>query len=235
MIHLVRPTLTLAACLMLAPWLVQCDRPNASGQAETKKSKSGRPVADPAEAVPVEVKEDGLAYRPGSNTLFTGEAVELNPEVTPAVVLWRTPYVDGKKHGVVTRWSPKGKVLEERRYVHGQPQSAIGYHSNGEKKLQVTLNANDKAEGPYSRWHDNAVLHVESAFDAEERAHGEEKIFDREGNLLAHYRNEHGKMVEIIFETPEEKERRIAHWAELEAAQKEAAQDASEAPAEDAR
>ncbi|MFN0127958.1 MAG: toxin-antitoxin system YwqK family antitoxin [Verrucomicrobiales bacterium] len=212
------PAFATALLVFIAPVLVQCDRGTPTSQSADKKSKSQRPAAPPAVAIPVEVRADGLAYRPGESTPFTGEAIELHPDVDPPAVVRRIPYVDGKKHGAVTRWTPKGKQLEDRRYDHGVPQSCLNFHSNGERKIQVVLNAHDKAEGPYFRWHDNGVLQVESAFDSEERFHGEEKIYDREGKLVGHYRNEHGKFMEVIFETPEEKARRLAHWAELEKA-----------------
>lgn len=209
--------------LATALCLVQCDSGEKSAKTSPSSSKAAKNQPPPAVPVPVELRADGLAYQPGQSSPFTGEAIELNPDITPAVVLRRIPYVDGKKHGAVTRWSPKGRILEERRYEHGVPKSCINYHSNGEKKIQTILNAQDKAEGPYFRWHDNGILQVESAFDTEERFHGEEKLYDRDGQLVGHYRNEHGKMVQIIFETPEEKVRRLAHWAELEKAAQESA------------
>lgn len=216
------PSLATAALLLsLSPWLVQCDSGPRSADASSPKPRKSRPATPPAVAVPVEVRADGLAYRPGDTTPFTGEAVELHPDITPGAAMRRIPYVDGRKHGSVTRWTPKGKLLEDRKYEHGVPKTCTNYHSNGQKKIEVILNAHDKAEGPYFRWHDNGVLQVESGFDSEERFHGEEKIYDRDGKLVGHYRNEHGKFMEILFETPEEKERRLAHWAALEAAQKE--------------
>jgi len=206
----------LAAVAVLA--LTQCDRPAGSPTSELKKPKRGQLAAEPAVEVSVEIRSDGLAYRPGEVSPFTGEAVELHPGLSPAVAMRRVPYVDGKKHGSVTRWTPKGKMIEDRQYENGVPKQCFTYHSNGQKKIHVLLNAQDKAEGPYFRWHDNGVLQVESGFDAEERFHGEEKIYDREGRLAGHYRNEHGVFKEVIFETPEEKEHRLAHWAALEAA-----------------
>ncbi len=210
--------LLVSLLLGLAPCLVQCDRGSKPEAPVRSKSSPDRPAGAPAVAVAVEIRDDGLAYLAGESTPFTGEAVDLHPDIDPPAVMRRIPYVDGRKHGSVTRLSPKGKVLEDRRYENGVPRFCLNYHSNGQKKIQVILNAHDKAEGPYFRWHDNGVLHVESGFDSEERFHGEEKIYDREGTLVGHYRNEHGKFIEIIFETPEEKERRLAHWAELEAA-----------------
>jgi hypothetical protein len=221
MTNLLRPALTASLLLSLTPWIVQCDTRPTSAETPAKRAKPSRPPTPPAVAVAVELRADGLAYRPGESTPFTGEAVELHPDLTPGAAMRRIPYVDGKKHGSVTRWTPKGKLVEDRKYEHGVPKSCLNYHSNGQKKIQVVLNAHDKAEGPYFRWHDNGVLQVESGFDSEEKFHGEEKIYDRQGKLIGHYRNEHGKFMEVIFETSEEKERRLAHWAALEAAQKE--------------
>jgi hypothetical protein len=59
------------------------------------------------------------------------------------------------------------------------------------------------------RWHDNGVIQAESTFDEQERFHGLEKDYDREGNLIGHYRNVHGVLTEIIFETPEMKQERL--------------------------
>jgi hypothetical protein len=219
-----RSGLAAIVLLGLAPGLVQCDSREKPKANSGTSGKSSKPAVAPAVAVPIEVRADGLAYRPGESAPFTGEAVELHPEITPAAAARRIPYVDGKKHGSVTRWTPKGKMIEDRRYENGVPKSCLNYHSNGQKKIQVVLNAQDKAEGPYFRWYDNGVLQVESGFDSEERFHGEEKIYNREGKLVGHYRNEHGKFMEVIFETPEEKEHRLAHWAALEAAAKEAAE-----------
>lgn len=201
------------ACASLSV-LPQC---SPEGQPSHQKIKvpaqSPKPVA-----VAVEIRDDGLAYAPGADTPFTGEAVDLHDDPAATSPLRRTPYVDGKKHGAMTRWSPKGKLMDERHYDHGKPLHLIGYHSNGQKKIELTLNANDKGEGPHRRWHDNGVIQVESAFDAEERFHGEEKGYNREGTLISHYRNEHGVLAEIIFETPEAKEARLKHWKMLEEA-----------------
>jgi hypothetical protein len=202
--------LAVGVLLSLAPVLVQCD----SRETPPPSSKT----AAEAVAVPVEVRADGLAYRPGEATPFTGEAVELHPASSPAAVQKRIPYRNGKKHGSVTRWTPKGKIIEDRRYDDGLPLTCVNYHTNGQKKIEVVLNARDLAEGPYLRWHDNGVLQAESTFDSDERFHGDEKVYNREGALLGHYRKEHGALKEIVFETPEERTHRIAHMAALEAA-----------------
>lgn len=185
-------TLTLTSCRKAEP------------AAETN-TKSGRQVQE----VKVEVRGDGLAYLPGATAPFTGDAIEIYPDRTPAKAARRTPYVNGRKHGTMTRTTPGGRIIENRVYDNGRPLSSDVFYGNGKKKIAVQLNAKDMAEGPYKRWHDNGVLQAESTFDENEKFHGEEKDYDREGKLIGHYRIEHGKLKEILFETPEMKEERI--------------------------
>jgi antitoxin component YwqK of YwqJK toxin-antitoxin module len=160
--------------------------------------------------IKVEIKQDGLAYLTGSKTPFTGDAIDLHYDRTPPPLAQRTPYLKGLKHGPVTTYTSGGKLRQERTYKNGIPASSIVYHGNGQKKIEVNLNAKDLAEGPYKRWHDNGVLQAESTFDADERFHGEEKDYDREGKLIGHYRHDHGNLIEVIFETPEMKIERLA-------------------------
>ena len=178
--------------------------------------KESEPTAKPkkvplplAREVKVETRADTLAYLPGASTPFTGDAIDIYAEEQPATVKRRIPYLEGRKHGKVTTYTPKGRVREERAYDDGRPVSSDVFHSNGQRKIAVLLNEKDLAEGPYRRWYDNGVLESECTFDSEERFHGIEKDYDREGKLVAEYRKEHGKLVEIIFETPEMKAIRI--------------------------
>jgi hypothetical protein len=160
----------------------------------------------------VEIRADGLAYLPGSTSPFSGDAIELHYDRTPPRLHVRTPYRQGRIDGVKTTYSSGGKLREERAYKEGKPVSSIVYHGNGQKKIEVRLNDRDLAEGPYRRWHDNGILESEATFDADERFHGEEKDYDRSGKLVGHYRKEHGRLVEALFETPEMKAGRIEKW-----------------------
>ena len=183
--------------------LSSCGKPEADAGA-VEKSK----VAV-VEEVKVEVRDDGLAYLPGDTTPFTGDAIEVHPDRTPARAARRTPYLNGRKHGTMTRTTPAGRVVENRVYENGRPISSDVFHGNGNKKIALRLNAQDIPEGPYQRWHDNGVLQAESTFDENGKFHGIEKDYDREGKLIGHYQINHGKMEQIIFETPEMKEERI--------------------------
>jgi antitoxin component YwqK of YwqJK toxin-antitoxin module len=180
------------------------------GCKEERKSASGQTSkSSPGQEVKVEVRADGLAYLPGATQPFTGDAIEIHLNRTPARVARRIPYLNGLKHGKVSTYSPGRRLKEERTYDMGRPVSSDVFHINGKKKFAVFLNDKDMAEGPYKRWHDNGVLQAECTFDANERFHGEEKDYDTEGKLIGHYRLEHGNLLEIIFETPEMKAERI--------------------------
>lgn len=194
----------LALCLLPA----SCS-PSEEKAAESNTPKRRIPIL---KEVKVEIRQDGLAYLPGESTPFTGDAVQLHYDRTPPRLHIRTPYRNGKKDGTKCTYSSGGKLKEERTYKAGLPISCVVYHGNGQKKIELKLNSRDLGEGPYRRWHDNGVLEAESRLDADERLHGEEKDYDRNGNLIAHYRNEHGKLVEVFFEKPEVKAERIAKW-----------------------
>ena len=152
-------------------------------------------------ALAIETRQDGLAYLPGHSKPFSGEAVELHPGWNPPRVAKRTPYVYGKKHGSMTTWTPGQKLREDRRYEHGAAKASTVYHSNGRIKYQVTLNAKDKAEGPYRRYYPGGELQVEATFDEHEKFHGDEKCYDRNGKLIGHYRHDHGNTLIPLFET----------------------------------
>ncbi len=151
----------------------------------------------------VEVRADGLAYGPGGQKPFTGAAIDLHLQMTPPRLARQTPYVEGRKHGEVMTFSPGGKLKDVRTYQGGKPISWDMYHGNGQKKVAMKLNDKDVPEGSYQRWYDNGVLESEATFDENGLFHGEEKDYDREGKLSGHFRKEHGKLVEVIFETPE--------------------------------
>lgn len=199
------PAMRAGAILVSACILATCSPPEESAGAPKRKI----PIL---EEVKVEVRDDGLAYLPGAAAPFTGDAIELHYDRTPPRLAKCTPYREGKVDGVVVTYTSGGKLRQERTYKMGRPVSSIVYHPNGQKKIEAGLNERDLAEGPYRRWHDNGVLEAEATFDANERFHGEEKDYDREGKLVGHYRKEHGKLVEVIFETPETKAARIEKW-----------------------
>jgi hypothetical protein len=193
-------------------WIAACMMPACSPREKAGESSPSKHHLPLLQEVKVEVRADGLAYLPGASVPFTGDAIALHFERTPPRLYIRTPYRDGKLDGVKATYTVGGKLREERSYKMGRPLTCVVYYGNGQKKLELQLNERDMGEGPYRRWHDNGVLEAESLLDANERLHGEEKDYDREGKLVAHYRNDHGILVEVMFETPQVKAERIAKW-----------------------
>lgn len=197
------PFAQVAVLFLSTAFFCSCEM-EAEGKAEAPTK-----AVSPEESLPgyhevkVEIREDGLAYLPGGLAPFTGDAVELHYDRTPPRLARRTPFVKGRRHGLVVSFTSGGKLREERKFEQGRPVFLVVYHGNGQKKYEVPLNDKEVGEGPIMRWHDNGVLWSEAHLDAEGRFHGEEKDYDREGRLMGHYVKEHGKLKEIRFETPE--------------------------------
>ena len=87
-------------------------------------------------------------------------------------------------------------------------RSTTKYYSKsqgGGRKMEATLNDREKIEGRSVRYSPEGRIEIEAHTDADEKTHGESKEFGSDGSLVGHYRWEHGKLVEIVFETPQQK------------------------------
>ena len=208
--------------LPLAAMIVGC-QPAPEWEAEAEraaKSEGGKLRAPAIDQLTLEKRADGLMYEPGAGKPFTGKDVEPLLEGDPpqpregfSVV---TPYVDGKIHGAKETYFSSGRLREARIYEHGIAKESTVNFPSGKKKLFAKLNAKDVAEGEYKRWHENGQLHTEGAHDADERFQGEFKEYDEQGKLTGHYLWEHGKLMKIFFETPEQKEERHKSYGKME-------------------
>lgn len=158
--------------------------------------------------VAVELRPDGLAYLPGAVEPFTGEAVVPFDDMP-----WRPklvePYKKGKRDGEKRELFKDGGIKSVRRYKDGVPEYTASFHKNGQKKYEVYLNAQDRGEGPYSRWYETGVMEATAGLDAEERWHGEFKEWTREGMLKTHHVFKNGNIQQVIFESPESKAARL--------------------------
>jgi hypothetical protein len=157
----------------------------------------------------VEQRSDGLAYLPGAAQPFTGEALTPH-ERQPWRAKLREPYAAGKRNGDLTELFSDGTIKSVRHYADGVPKWTKSFYKGGQLKFSLSLNAADKVEGPYERFHENGKLAATATFDALERWHGEFKEWDAEGNPRAQYDMKEGKLEKIVFETPAKKEERIA-------------------------
>jgi len=186
-----------------------CNRPAAPGKRPTV------PPPPALDAITLEKRADGLFYQVGADQPFTGTDVEPDrkkeqEEQRMGFVL-ATPYQGGRVHGAKTCYYSGGGIQEERVFENGVARSSTLYYSpsrGGGKKLEVPLNAKDVAEGRMLRYFPNGKVHTEAFLDADEKWHGDFKEFSEDGELLGHYRWEHGTLREIVSETPAQKARR---------------------------
>lgn len=210
--HFLLLTVGFMSCQPAPEWEAKAER--------AAKSESGKLAAPAIDTLILEKRADGLVYAPGADAPFSGSDVEPlmagdppQPREGFSVV---TPYLDGKIHGAKETYFPNGNLREARIYKNGIAQESTVNFPSGKKKLYAKLNAKDVAEGEYKRWHENGQLHTEGAHDADERFQGEFKEYDENGKLTGHYLWEHGKLMKIFFETPEQKEERFKSYGKME-------------------
>lgn len=184
------------------------------------KSESGKLEVPALDTIKTEKRADGLVYEVGKDTPFTGKDVELlvieDPVQGKKEFVNVTPYSNGKIHGAKETYFSNGRVREARVYDNGIAKESTVYFSSGAKKIYVKLNAKDVAEGEYKRWHENGQLHTDGAHDADERFQGEFKEWDDKGQMTGHYLWEHGKLLKAMFESPEQKEKRLKSYGKME-------------------
>ncbi|WP_156346101.1 hypothetical protein [Verrucomicrobium spinosum] len=123
----------------------------AKGRAASDRAGTRPPEAEVPgyQEVKVEIRDDGLAYLPGAEVPFTGDAIELHYDRTPPRLARRTPYVKGRRHGMMVSFTSGGKLREERTFDQGKPAFLVVYHGNGKKKYEFALNEKDVERGPY--------------------------------------------------------------------------------------
>ena len=187
--------------------LASCDRRKVSSQAPAAPSRP--PVID---SITVEKHADGLFYQQGAETPFTGLDVEPDRQKPPQAgkppCVVSTSYQAGKRHGPTRYYFSNGALQEERIYENGAARSTTKYYpksQGGGKKMEAALNERKLIEGRSVRYSPEGKIEIEAHTDADEKTHGESKEYGADGSLAGHYRWEHGKLVEIVFETPQQK------------------------------
>ncbi len=163
---------------------------------------------------------DGLMIEAGKDKPFSG--VDIEPMEEPdgdggtKDFIVETPYSKGVIDGVKRTYFGGGAIRENRTYKKGVPVEVETYYSDGSKKFSGQLNSNDRVEGATKRWSTDGIVLGEGSYDADEKHHGVWKEYDESGELIGKYLWEHGKIKKIILETPEQKERRMQHYGEVE-------------------
>lgn len=197
----------LAACQPAAEWERGIRR---------KVTLPAEPESAPAiDRITLEQLADGLFHQTGQAGPFTGIDVEPankgdEPDAADGMVV-ATPYKGGRIDGTRTTYSAGGEVRELRVYANGVPQESTLFYPRsrgGGKKLHTNLNANDCGQGLFRRWYPGGQPSTEATLDENGKWHGDFKEFAEDGTPAAHYRWQHGRLVEIVFETPARKAQR---------------------------
>jgi tetratricopeptide (TPR) repeat protein len=167
----------------------------------------------------LERRADGLFYEPGANKPFSGVNAELQlvPERANQDIGFSmlTPYTKGRLEGTKLCFYPKGALDQERVYRQGKPLTMTQFYSNGMKKFWSELNEKGGGEGKLTVWYPDGTLLSQMSRDSEGRFHGEAREYSEDGKLKAHLMWEHGKIVQILFETPAQTEHRLEKYGKV--------------------
>lgn len=177
-------------------------------------------VAPAIDEITLEEGADGLMVEVGKDKAFSG--VDIEPEEEPdgeggtKDFIVETPYSKGVIDGVKRTYFSGGAIRENRTYKKGVPVQVETYYSDGSKKFSGQLNSEDRVEGATQRLAKDGTVLGEGSYDANEKHHGVWKEYDESGERVGEYLWDHGKIKKIIFETPEQIERRLHHYGEVE-------------------
>jgi hypothetical protein len=167
--------------------------------------RSATQQATPARPVPVRVvvglRPDGLTYAPLAKEPFTGEATTYFPN-NPWMLRRKETYLAGRREGDTVDYFPDGKVQKVQRFREGKPVSAASWHENGRRETTVELNG-EGGTGRFFQWRADGSREVEAGVDRNVHWHGDYRKWSAAGELIAHYRFEHGVLRVILQETPE--------------------------------
>ncbi len=169
--------------------------------------------------VRLERRADGLEYAPGATKPFSGvnAGLQIVPERSNQNIGFSslTPYAKGRIEGVERFFFPKGPLDQERIYRRGVPKEMTQYYNNGMKKFWSELNKKGGGEGKLMVWYPDGTLLSQMNRDADGRFHGEAREYSEDGKLKAHLLWEHGKLVNIFFETPAQTEHRLEKYGKV--------------------
>jgi len=120
----------------------------------------------------IELKDDGLSYKRGSDKPFTG-AVAYHKGSKSGIANFK----DGKKEGLETMWLKNGKKWKENNYTDGKLEHTIEFYGNG-KKLRENNYKDGKKEGVQTSWYTSGHKRKEEYY-----------INGKSGRWVYYYRN----------------------------------------------
>jgi len=131
-----------------------------------------------------------LMYR---GVAFSGHVVERSGER----LLSRTPYLNGKEHGLVEAWHPSGSLRHQKLYRSGHREGTHrGFWENGQVQF-VYHYERDLFEGEQVAYYKNGVQ-SELRHYRDGHEEGQQRFYDGEGRLMANYTFKDGKRYGIV-------------------------------------
>ncbi len=80
------------------------------------------------------------------------------------VVQYKTTYVNGRKHGVETRWDDDNQKKSEEMWRKGEKHGVDTYWDEGYAKIWQTIFSKGDAYGVETVWHKNGSRRIETYF-----------------------------------------------------------------------
>lgn len=134
----------------------------------------------------------GVLRRDGAP--FSGYVVEK----AGSVVVSRTPYLQGKEHGLAEGFHADGSLRYERHYRFGHREGMHrSFWQNG-RVQSVELWSHDLLEGEQRAYHENgAPAELRHYHDGQED--GLQRLYDKDGRVVASYTFQQGRQMEASF------------------------------------
>lgn len=112
-------------------------------------------------------------------------------------IVARTPYVQGKQHGLVEAWYPDGSLRHRRLYLRGHREGTHhGYWPDGSVQF-VHHYSDDLFEGEQVAYYKNGVQSELRHYRAGHED-GQQRFYDGSGRLIANYTFRKGKRYGIV-------------------------------------
>ncbi len=143
------------------------------------------------DAVQLTVSDDGVRLLEGSP--FTGIAITYAQTASNArALIERTPYVDGRRHGLKIRWYPDGSLLARLDYANGRLHGiADSFWENGNRRTWTEYTAG-RMHGTSTHWYREGMLFKRRHL-TEGREAGLQQAWRRNGKLYANYEAKNGR------------------------------------------
>lgn len=115
---------------------------------------------------------------------FNGVLIAQYPGLTTKS---KSIYINGRKHGLETKWYSNKQKAEERYYSNGKKvKKHIGWRADGAMKFEYHFNANGAYVGNRKEWYPNGQLMLSFNYtDGKET--GNQQMWNSDGKVRANY------------------------------------------------